>query len=400
MSEPATVTVNALAQRWNDGDATAADHLCSLCQPVLSREVGEETSHEWLSELRTLGPRKLGFNEKLNQDFLVWAVERIRLFEQDPHRKLVYSLYSGNDSALDSLYVLTHGDLVQSLNTFRDSLPDGAALDIVAEFFTDLLSNTRAGRFEYNAARGSFLVWARTVVRRRALSMLRTSRRLTDLPIDDQSSIPAEFILETDQGDRPFHHWISSALTEDQKLVFNMLVMGHEQQSIAAETGFGGAKVSKMLDEIRSRIADRMKKGGYQEALTFGLDRIRSGKGTKGLMPRLFLRYVAPTLIDTLCEDEAWAKYAIADFGENPRHSLWRMNPENRTIVSEVARKLAGLYLQVRSVLPNHVFCELTLQMAAEPWGKPIEVSLQQSDVEGWAAASADSSRSIGGEIS
>src|SRR5438045_7774852 len=107
MSEAATVTANALAQRWNNGDATAADPLCSLCQPVLSREVGEETSHEWLSELRTLGPRKLGFNEKLNQDFLVWAVERIRLFEQDPHRKLVYSLYSGNDSALDSLYVLT-----------------------------------------------------------------------------------------------------------------------------------------------------------------------------------------------------------------------------------------------------------------------------------------------------
>lgn len=385
-------TANHLARCWNDGDLIAGEELCAFCLPRLSHEVGEETAREWLAELHEFGLSKLGFTPE-TESFLPWAVGRVKRFKNDPYRKLVYSLYSGNENAIDDLYVLVQSDLVQSLSAFRSSLPDGEAIDIVADFFTDLYDDAVAGRHEYIAARGPFLAWARKVVLRRALTFLRRSQRLTSLPEGNEPLLPREFISPSFEEDNSFKQWIASGLTAEQKLVFDLLVIGCEQQDIVAATGFGSAKVSKMLDEIRSRIADRMQSGGYHEALTFALDRVRFGKGMKGLMPRLFLRFVVPMLLDALREDDTWAPLALDLFGDKARDYLWRINPENRAAVDDVAAKIISLYTCISKVDPGHIFCTLTCQMSVEPWGKQLEIVLERIAAPGCAAVTADPTR-------
>ena len=154
-------------------------------------------------------------------------------------------------------------------------------------------------------------------------------------------------------------------------------MQGFGQIEIADCLGFGSPKVSKVLDEIRARVAERMRSGGYRECLAFALDGVRSGKAVKGLHTRLFLRFVAPTLIAELQFDPTWAVAASAAFGPEPKDALWRIHPENADAVREVAKKLAALFLRIAAIDSNHPFCSSTRQMCAEPWGAPIAAALE-----------------------
>jgi DNA-directed RNA polymerase specialized sigma24 family protein len=395
MERIALTNANNLIERWLLSDMTAAAQLSEMCQAAFAYEVDRQTATEWISELQKFGPAKLGFDVHSGQNFLEWAVNRVNSFAQDPHRKQVYAFYAGDSAALDELYRATWSDLIQSLRKFGESIPDDTRFDLVADFFRDFMEKAEAGRHVYIAGRGKFLTWAKTAVARRAISFLRKGKIFDQLP---EGEADAPFVIAPNaESTGTFQEWVTTGLTSEQRTVFDLLIEGHEQQDIVCFTGFGSARVSKMLDEIRSRIADRMQTGGYEQALRSVLDRIRAAKGTKGLLTRLFLRFVVPTLLDSIRPGDEFASLSAEAFGASPRELLWTMNPENSSVVERVADQIVALYAAISRQAYEHTFCVLVRRFATEPWGHQIDAALERSAALKSVAAGVDSINAFDG---
>ena len=386
-----------LARRWADGDDGAFGELAELSLPHLAAAAGEPAATAWLEEARSLGAHKVRYEPEAGRDFLAWALERVKLYAEDEFRPLLYAAYDGDQMALGALYRGSFNKLVSVLGSFEDDLPAGAAVDIVSDFFLDLVRDVDLGRRRYAGARGTFMAWAGKAVYNRALSMLRKTGRLAPMP-EEGDALPPQ-LLAASKPEPAFLSWLEQALTPEQKRVFRLDVAGYDLGEIARDLGCGKGKVSKMLAEIRARVAERLAAGGYTEPLAYLLDAVRSGKGVKGLHKRLFLRFAALALVAELESDPDWAPAARASFGPDPKEALWRVNAESARAVVAVAQSLAALHLRVAAVAPGHPFCSATLRLCAEPWGTPLANALGGAALRSTAAAGSRGGFPGGGEL-
>jgi RNA polymerase sigma factor (sigma-70 family) len=368
-------TYDKLARRWVGGDRRAAEELERLCLPRLREVAGEELARKWFSEVRARGPEKIGYDPDAG-GFPEWALDRLRLYEGDSHRRLVEEFYAGDDGAFELLYNQTRVKLEASLWRFRWQIGDEEVENIVTDFYFRFDADHKSGRSTYSPAGAPFLNWASRVVRNKAVDAVRRLRRRSSQPLDEMTHYPV--------SDRPadspyarldeegFVKRLCSVLPPEHWPVAVLLCYDRHatQKEIAEEVGYSESKVVRLINDIRPVMAKLLYDDGKRARLNTVLKLMREKKSIKGLLPRMFMIYTTHVVLGALRGDPVWAP--AADERDLSEEKLAKVRPDKKTQVREVAEKIASLYWLVWAANPSHEFCVRVRVELPEPWCEPL----------------------------
>lgn len=378
-------TYDKLARRWVSDDRRAAKELERLCLPRLSEVAGEELARKWFSEVCARGPEKIGYDPDAG-GFLEWALDRVRLYESDAHRRLVEQFYAGDDGAFELLYNQTRVKLEASLWRFRWQIGDEEVENIVTDFYFKFDADHKSGRSTYSPAGAPFLNWASTVVKNKARDAVRRLRRHPSRPFDEMTHNPVSHRPADSPynrlADEAFVKHLCSELPPEHRPVAALLCYYRhaKQKEIAEVAGYSESKVVRLINDIRPVMAKLLYDDGKRASLNTVLKWTRKKKGGKGLLPRMFMIYTTHVVLGALRGDSVWAQ--AADERDLSEEKLAKVNPDKKTQVREVAEKIASLYRLVRAADPSHEFCVRVLAELPEPWCEPLAEFIPPEAVE------------------